>query len=110
MNRLFLISILLFGCTPPTPDPFIPPTLKDFNAKNNFINKELLTEYDIWEFLKNGPGESEVIKMFGSPDSVWVNDDQSYYIMYYFQLALEDYNFIELDTKSRRVTGYEWDE
>jgi hypothetical protein len=48
--------------------------------------------------------------MFGPPDSVWVSDNQSYYIMYYFQSSLQDYNFIELDTKSRKVTGYEWDE
>ena len=110
MNRLFLISLFLFGCTPPNPEPFIPPTLKESNLKNNFTNKELLTDYDIWEFLKDNPKESEVIKMFGSPDSVWVSDNQSYYILYYYQLTLQDYNFIELDTKSREVTGYEWDE
>jgi hypothetical protein len=110
MNRLLLISILLFGCTPPAPNPFIPPILKDSSVKNDFINKELLTEYDIWEFLKNEPIESEVIKMLGSPDSVWVSDDQSYYIMYYFHSVLQDYNFIELNTRFRKVTGYEWDE
>ena len=110
MNRLFLISVLLFGCTPPTPDPFIPPIIKSSSLKNNVISKELLTEYDIWEFLKNEPKELEVIRMFGAPDSVWVSDNQSYYIMYYFQLSLQDYNFIELDTKSRKATGYEWDE
>jgi hypothetical protein len=48
--------------------------------------------------------------MLGSPDSVWVSDDQSYYIMYYFHSVLQDYNFIELNTRFRKVTGYEWDE
>jgi len=34
MNRLFLISILIFGCTLLNQDPFIPPTIKDSGLKN----------------------------------------------------------------------------
>ena len=43
-------------------------------------------------------------------DSIWVSDEQPYYVMYYYRPTLKDYNSIELNTKSRRVTGYEWDE
>ncbi len=48
--------------------------------------------------------------MLGAPDSVWASDEQPYYVMYYYRPNLQDYNSVELHTKSRKVTGYEWDE
>ena len=109
MKRLFFILILLWGCTPPLPEPFIPPPTKLPTDGSNSLSKGLLTEYDIWELLKEKPNESVVIESLGAPDSVWVSDEQPYYIMYYFRPGLQDYNSIELNTKSRNVTGYEWD-
>ena len=110
MNRLFFIIILISACAPRMSDPFIPPTTKQPTDRPNSLSEKLLTEYDIWEFLKENPKESEVIEMLGSPDSVWVSDEQPYYVLYYFRPALQDYNSIEFNIKFRKVTGYEWDE
>ena len=78
-------------------DPFIPPTIKQPTDRPNSLSEKLLTEYDIWEFLKENPKESEVIEMLGAPDSVWVSDEQPYYVLYYFRPALQDYNSIEFN-------------
>jgi len=110
MKRLLFILTLVWACTPPLPEPFIPPPTKLLTDGTNSLSEGLLTEYDIWEFLKENPNESSVIEMLGAPDSVWASDEQPYYIMYYYRPALKDYNSIELNTKSRNVTGYEWDE
>ncbi len=110
MKRTIFILILLWACAPPPPDPFIPPPTKLPTDGPNSLSEGLLTEYDIWEFLKENPSETKVIEMLGAPDSVWASDEQPYYIMYYYHSGLQDYNSIELNTQSRKVTGYEWDE
>ncbi len=110
MKRILLFLILISACTPPPPEPFIPPPTKLPTDAPNSLSDGLLTEYDIWEFLKEKPNESAVIQLLGAPDSIWVSDEQLYYVMYYFRQALADYNSIELNTKTRKVTGYEWDE
>ncbi|MEE8336173.1 MAG: hypothetical protein V3S48_07040 [Candidatus Neomarinimicrobiota bacterium] len=82
----------------------------NINAKASLLDLGLLTEYDIWEFLKSGPEEKEVLQTMGSPDSIWVSSEESYYILYYYRPQLNDYNSVELDKIQRKVIGYEWDE
>jgi len=110
VKRTLFFLILISACAPPPPEPFIPPLTKLPTDGPNSLSDGLLTEYDIWEFLKEKPNEIEVIQLLGAPDSVWASDEQPYYIMYYYRPVLQDYNSIELNTKSRKVTGYEWDE
>lgn len=80
------------------------------DAESSLLDLGLLTEYDIWEFLKSGPKEEEVLQTMGFPDSVWVSDEDSYYILYFYRPLLNDYNSVELDKVKRKVIGYEWDE
>ena len=108
--RLIIFLIIIVACTSPPHGPFIPPPTKLLTDGPNSLSEGLLTEYDIWEFLKENPTEAAVIEMLGAPDSGWASDEQPYYIMYYYRSQLQDYNSIELNTKSRKVTGYEWDE
>ena len=110
IKREILFLLLISACVLPPPAPFITPPTKLSTDGPNSLSEGLLTEYDIWEFLKENPKETDVIEMLGAPDSIWVSDEQPYYIMYYYRPILMDYNSIELNTKSRRVTGYEWDE
>ncbi|MBL7010678.1 MAG: hypothetical protein ISR82_05605 [Candidatus Marinimicrobia bacterium] len=110
VKRSLFMFILISACMPPLPEPFIPPPLKMPTDSPNELSEGLLTEYDIWDFLKGGPNEYEVIQLLGAPDSIWVSDEQPFYIMYYYRSVMADYNSIELNTKSRVVTGYEWDE
>ncbi len=110
MNRQLIFFILFWACVPPPPDPFIPPPTRQITDSPNSLTEGLLTEYDIWEFLKDSPNEANVISTLGLPDSVWVSDEQAYYILYYYRAHLKDYNSIELNKQERKVTGYEWDE
>ncbi|MDD9879306.1 MAG: hypothetical protein OXR70_03650 [Candidatus Marinimicrobia bacterium] len=105
-----MLFTIMMGCAPPPPNPFIPPQTKLPTDGPNSLSEGLLTEYDIWEFLGDYPSESDVVRLLGAPDSVWASDEQPYYIMYYYRSQLQDYNSIELNTKTRKVTGYEWDE
>ena len=111
--RILLFG-LFFSCTAPLPPkPVIMPLTKNSDSgvqEKTVYTMGYMSEYDIWEFLKGNPKESEVIEMLGAPDSVWVSDEQPYYVLYYFRPALQDYNSIEFNKKFRKVTGYEWDE
>jgi len=69
----------------------------------------MLTQYDVWEFLKEEPKETEVFRILGLPDSVWVADFQKYKVLYYFIESLDDYNSVEIDNTSKKVNGFEWD-
>ncbi|MEE8437354.1 MAG: hypothetical protein V3S22_03335, partial [Candidatus Neomarinimicrobiota bacterium] len=108
----FILLLLFVCCAPQAVIHFNPPTVKSMNmeAEASLLDLGLLTEYDIWEFLKSEPEEREVLEIMGSPDSVWVSSEESYYILYYYRPRLKDYNSVELDKIKRRVTGYEWDE
>lgn len=108
--HLIIILIIFLACATSPASSFVPPPTKLPSDPPSSLDKELLTEYDIWGFLKNEPSEKAVIEMLGAPDSVWVSDEQPYYIIYYFRSKLNDYNSIEFNTKTRKVTGYEWDE
>ena len=106
---LFLLTVFLacFGTTTSV-QLFNPPFTKS-QIGSTFVIDSTLSEYDIWEFLKENPSELIVIEKLGPPDSVWVSDEEPYYVLYYFKKEIFDYNSIELDIVSRYVTGYEWD-
>lgn len=111
-KRNIILLILVLSCVPPTPEPFVPPPVKSPTAETGSspLEQGLLTEYDIWEFLKENPTEQEVLTILGLPDSIWVSDEQPYYVLYFYRPQLKDYNSVELNMKDRKVTGYEWDE
>ena len=69
----------------------------------------LMTDYEIWEFLRDNPSENVVLDNIGLPDSVWRSDNDSTKFLYYFVDKIQDYNIIEIDSYSNQVTGFEWD-
>ena len=106
-----LLLISIYSCTNP-PKPIILPPVKDL--KPNLVEETIYTlgymsEYDIWEFLKDGPSQKDVLDTFGLPDSVWLNERQSTKFLYYFIPNIQDYNTIEISAKTDSVSGFEWD-
>ena len=89
----------------------MPPT-KQKNTQENLetvYSLGYLSDYDIWEFLKESPSEKEVLDTFGFPDSVWVDDLETTKILYYFISDIQDFNTIEISAKTDSVSGFEWD-
>ena len=68
-----------------------------------------MSEYDIWEFLKENPTEIEVLETFGFPDSVWLDDLETTKFLYYYIIDMQDFNTIEISAKTDSVIGFEWD-
>ena len=110
--RLFLF-VFICSCvfTPPPNSILIPPLKKSLGGKKQKTVYTLgyMSEYDIWEFLRTKPSEVEVLETFGLPDSVWLDDLESTKFIYYFVDMIQDYNTIEISTKTDSVSGFEWD-
>ena len=115
MNYKYLILIfLLFSCASElkTPTPVsLPPTK---NNRPDLVQKTifslgLMTDYEVWEFLRDNPSESLVIENIGLPDSIWLSDNDSTKFLYYFIDQIQDYNLIEINSKTNTVSGFEWD-
>ena len=110
--RVFLL-LLFIGCIPKPPlKPVVLPLTKNSNPGQNektMYSLGYMSEYDIWEFLKDKPSENEVLETFGLPDSVWLDDKESTKFLYYFVLEIQDYNTIEINSKTDSVSGFEWD-
>ena len=112
--RNLLLGILICSCAPPqkTPKPVILPPTKssrpDFSSKTLF-DQGLMTEYEIWEFLREKPSESIMLETLGLPDSVWLDDNSFTKFLYYFISEYQDYNTVEVDAQTNRVSGFEWD-
>ena len=110
---LALIS-LFFSCASEVKTPklySLPPTKSsrpDLVEKTMF-SLGLMTDYEIWEFLKENPSEKDVLDTFGFPDSVWLDDGESTKYLYYFISEMQDYNTIEISARSDSVSGFEWD-
>ena len=68
-----------------------------------------MTEYEIWEFLREKPSESIMLETLGLPDSVWLDDNSFTKFLYYFISEYQDYNTVEVDAQTNRVSGFEWD-
>ena len=89
----------------------LPPTKKSHPEliERTMFSMGLITDYEIWEFLRDGPKESVVLENIGLPDSVWQNENDSTKFLYYFVEKIQDYNIIEINAFSNEVTGFEWD-
>ena len=110
--RLFLFIFICSCVFTPSPSPIlIPPLKKSLGDKkqNTVYTLGYMSEYDIWEFLRTKPSEVEVLETFGLPDSVWLDDLESTKFIYYFVDMIQDYNTIEISTKTDSVSGFEWD-
>jgi len=70
---------------------------------------KILTDYDIWNFLATHPDQETVRETLGVPDSVWMDEDETLQIWYYYVPEIQDYNSIEFDPTSKTATGFEWD-
>lgn len=100
-----LLAIILVGlgaCTAPGEAPVRPEQTSPYSWG-------WLTEYDVWEFLGAHPSEAEVLATLGAPDSVWVSADRELKVLYYYIPALSDYNSVEVNTGTGKVSGFEWD-
>ena len=110
--RLFLFVFICSCVFTPPPNPIlIPPLKKSLGGKKQKTVYTLgyMSEYDIWEFLKESPSEKEVLDTFGFPDSVWVDDLETTKFLYYFISDIQDFNTIEISAKTDSVSGFEWD-
>ena len=137
LNIIIFCIIFFFSCarqpSPPTQDIKIKPE-KNRSVQTSFDSERLdpvilpppkrrspglvaetvysrgyLTDYDICEFLRKNPAETDVLETFGLPDSVWLDDYESTKFLYYFITEMQDYNIIEISTKTDSVSGFEWD-
>ena len=103
--------MLIISCTKPR--TLLSPTPTKLSHQTLDVSSPLsngmLTQYDVWEFLKEKPKETEVLGILGLPDSVWVSDSQKYKVLYYFIESLDDFNSVEIDINSKKVNGFEWD-
>ncbi len=93
----------------PVPAKVTEETMEETQTLPTPYDQGLLTEYDIWDFLSRQPDEMTVRETLGTPDSVWVDEDQSLQIWYYYVPEIHDYNSIEFDPATKRATGFEWD-
>ena len=112
-NYLILIGLLFISCAAPhPPKPVVMPPTKQYSSdpvEETIFSRGYMSEYDIWEFLRENPSQKDVIETFGLPDSVWVDDRQSTKFLYYFNSEMQDYNTIEISAKTDSVSGFEWD-
>ena len=115
MNYKYLILIFLFlSCANEikTPKPIsLPPTKKNRPdlVEKTIFSMGLMTEYEVWAFLRTKPSEVSVIENLGLPDSVWLSNNDSIKFLYYFIDQIQDYNLIEINSITNNVSGFEWD-
>ena len=110
--RLFLFVFICSCVSTPSPSPILIPPLKKSlggEKQKTVFTLGYMSEYDIWEFLKENPSEKEVLETFGFPDSVWVDDLETTKFLYYFISDIQDFNTIEISAKTDSVSGFEWD-
>ena len=115
VNYKYLILIsLVFSCAPEikAPKPILLPPTKTNRpdlVEKTILSMGLITEYEVWEFLRSRPSEGSVIETLGLPDSVWLSDNDSTKFLYYFIDQIQDYNLIEINSTTNSVSGFEWD-
>ena len=110
--RILLFGLLTSCAAPPPPKPVLMPPTKALASQPNVATIYTLgymSDYDIWEFLKENPSEKDVLDTFGFPASVWLDDGESTKYLYYFISEMQDYNTIEISARSDSVSGFEWD-
>jgi hypothetical protein len=115
MNYKYLLMIcLFFSCAPEIKAPrpiMLPPTKvnRPDLVEKTIFSMGLMTDYEVWEFLRSKPSEFSVVEMLGLPDSVWLSDNDSTKFLYYFIDQIQDYNLIEINSNTDIVSGFEWD-
>lgn len=112
--KYLLLTFLLLSCATEikVPKPIsLPPTKKNRPdlVGETIFSMNLMTEYEIWEFLRTKPTEASVIETLGLPDSVWLGDNDSTKYLYYYVDQIQDYNLIEINSTTNDVSGFEWD-
>ena len=120
--RYLLLIILFSSCAQkkntPNPNnkilktPVTVPISKNEEAElasETIFTMGLMTDYEVWEFLRSNPNEKEVLETIGFPDSVWLSNDDSTKYLYYFIDKIQDFNLIEINSNSNNVSGFEWD-
>tara|TARA_B100001175_G_scaffold169882_1_gene144111 strand:+ start:304 stop:645 length:342 start_codon:yes stop_codon:yes gene_type:complete len=110
--RILLFGFFISCAVPPPPKPVLMPPTKALASQPNeetIYTLGYMSDYEIWEFLKENPSEIDVIETFGFPDSVWLDDGESTKYLYYFISEMQDYNTIEISAKTDSVSGFEWD-
>ena len=110
--RILLFGLLPTCAAPPPPKPVLMPPTKALASQPNeetIYTLGYMSDYEIWEFLKENPSEKDVLDTFGFPDSVWLDDGESTKYLYYFISEMQDYNTIEISARSDSVSGFEWD-
>ena len=110
--RLYLFTFF-YSCSSISPPNLIStPPLKNSlgdEKQETIYTLGYMSEYDIWEFLKEKPTEKEVLETFGFPDSVWLDHLETTKFLYYYIIELQDFNTIEISAKTDSVIGFEWD-
>ena len=109
--RILFIGLCL-SCASSPPKPVVMPPTKNVTTEpleETVYTLGYMSEYDIWEFLKENPSEKDVLETFGFPDSVWLDDEQSTKYLYYYISKIRDYNTIEVSVLTDSVSGFEWD-
>ncbi|MFQ6614576.1 MAG: hypothetical protein ACE5D1_07005 [Fidelibacterota bacterium] len=113
-----ILILLLWSCaSAPEPAPIAEPenvpesasTVPATPSATVPDTRDLLTEYDIWDFLSTHPDQQAVRETLGAPDSVWVDEDGLLQIWYYYVPEIQDYNSVEFDPATQKTTGFEWD-
>ena len=111
--RILFTGLYLSCATTPPPRTVVimPPTenITLETSPETIYTLGYMSEYDIWEFLKENPSEKDVLDTFGFPDSVWLDDQQLTKYFYYYISKIRDYNTIEISTMTDSVSGFEWD-
>jgi len=106
--------LFFYACTsgskpsPITPIPFTKKTAMT-PLEETLLSAGLITDYEIWEFLRKNPQESDVLETLGYPDSIWIDENSDFRILYYFVPDIQDYNSVEVDQRTGLVLGFEWD-
>ena len=110
--RLYLCTFFYSCSSMSSPNLISTPPLKNSlgdEKQETIYTLGYMSEYDIWEFLKEKPTEKEVLETFGFPDSVWLDDLETTKFLYYYITDMQDFNTIEISAKTDSVIGVEWD-
>jgi len=107
-----LLIVLFSGCSATQPREKIIIQTKRSNpelVQPTPFSEGQINDYDVFEFLQNKPDRTNIVSYIGLPDSVWINDEQSSMVWYYFIEDIKDYNAVEINIESSKATGFEWD-